>query len=80
MAEKVPGVVVPRDIRHRMESAPDPRAEGISIAVRTIRALHAIEGVHGVHLMAVNWEEAVPLLVRESGLERRATPRSETAS
>ena len=38
----------------------------------------AIEGVHGVHLMAVNWEEAVPVLVRESGLERRPRPRTGT--
>ncbi len=79
MAEKVPGVVVPKDILHRMESAPDPRSEGVSIALRTIRALRSIEGVHGVHLMAVNWEEAVPLLVRQSGLDRRAPPRTEAA-
>lgn len=79
MAEKVPGVVVPRDILHRMDAAPDPRAEGISIALKTIKALRGIEGVHGVHLMAVNWEEAVPVLVRLSGLDRRALPRSEAA-
>lgn len=78
MAEKVPGVVVPRDLLHRMETAPDPRAEGLSIALRTIKALRSIEGVHGVHLMAVNWEEAVPVLVRESGLERRPRPRTGT--
>ena len=70
MAERVPGVVVPREILHRMSTAPDPRAEGMSIALRTIRALRAIDGVHGVHLMAVNWEEAVPALVREAGLGR----------
>lgn len=75
MAEKVPGVVIPKDILRRMETAPDPRAEGMSIALRTVNALHAIEGVHGVHIMAVNWEEAVPVLVRMSGLDRRALPR-----
>ena len=74
MAEKVPGVVVPREILHRMSSAPDPKAEGLSIALRTLKALHAIEGVHGVHLMAVNWEEAVPALVRDAGLARRPRP------
>ncbi len=71
MAEKVPGVVVPRDILHRMSTAPDPRAEGFAIALRTIKALESLEGVHGVHLMAVNWEEAVPALVRDAGLGRR---------
>lgn len=71
MAEKVPGVVVPRDILNRMTSAPDPKAEGLSIALRTIKALQSIEGVHGVHLMAVNWEAAIPGLVRDAGLGPR---------
>ncbi len=71
MAEKVPGVVVPKEILRRMEAASDPRAEGVKIALGTLRALRGIQGVHGVHIMAVNWEEVVPVLVRESGLERR---------
>jgi len=79
MAEKVPGALVPKDIVHRMETAPDPRAEGLSIALRTIKALRAIEGVHGVHIMAVNWEEVVPVLVRMSALDRRAAPRTSPA-
>lgn len=79
MAEKVPGAVLPKDLLHRMETAPDPRAEGLSIALRTIKALRGIEGVHGVHIMAVNWEEAVPVLIRTSGLERRSSPRPEPA-
>ncbi len=76
MAEKVPGVVVPKDILRRMSDAPDPRAEGFAIALWTIRALQRVEGVHGVHLMAVNWEDVVPALVREAGLRREA-PRVE---
>ncbi len=74
MAEKVPGVTVPREILHRMNTAADPRAEGLAIALRTIQSLREIEGVHGVHLMAVNWEAAVPALVRGAGLDRRAAP------
>ena len=71
LAEKVPGVVVPKDILHRMSNASDPKAEGHRIALRTLEALQSIEGVHGVHLMAVNWEEAVPALVRDAGLGPR---------
>jgi len=74
MAEKVPGVVVPKEILRRMSEAQDPRAEGLSIALRVIQELRGIEGVHGVHIMAVNWEEAVPALVRNAGL-RRVAPR-----
>jgi 5,10-methylenetetrahydrofolate reductase len=72
MAEKVPGVVIPKEILRRMSEVSDPRAEGLAIALRTIRALRDIEGVHGVHVMAVNWEEAVPALVREAELRRDA--------
>lgn len=71
MAEKVPGVVIPKDILERMNSAPDPKQEGASIALRTIKALRKVEGVAGVHIMAVNWEEIVPRLVRDAGLHPR---------
>jgi len=68
---RLPGIVIPKDVMRRLETAPDPKAEGLSIAVRTVKALRRIEGVHGVHIMAVNWEEAVPILVKEAGLYPR---------
>ncbi len=71
MAEKVPGVVIPKEILRRIEQAPDPKAEGLSLALRTIKALQRIEGVHGVHIMAVNWEDIVPTLVSQAGLVPR---------
>jgi 5,10-methylenetetrahydrofolate reductase len=69
------GAVVPRHILDRMEKAPHPQAEGVSIAVRTIKALRKIEGIRGVHLMPVGWEDVLPELVKEAGL----VPRPETA-
>jgi methylenetetrahydrofolate reductase (NADPH) len=69
--ENVPGVVVPRDVIVRIEKAPDPKAEGVRIAVEAIETLRKIEGVRGVHLMAVNWDEAIPAIVREAGLYPR---------
>jgi methylenetetrahydrofolate reductase (NADPH) len=44
------------------------RAEGIGIAVELIDQLRDIEGVRGVHIMAVEWEEAVPEIVTKAGL------------
>jgi len=73
MAEKVPGIAIPKDIMERIASAPDPKAEGISIALRTIKALRKVEGVRGVHIMAVNWEDVVPTLVKDAGLLPRPT-------
>jgi len=68
LAEKVPGIVIPPDILARMEKAPDPKAEGLSIALRTIKALRKVEGVRGIHVMAVGWDEIVPTIVKQAGL------------
>src|SRR5439155_13727014 len=66
MNEKVPGVVVPPDIMKRVEKAADAKSEGLAIAVEAVEALRKIEGVRGVHLMAVNWEDAVPAIVKRA--------------
>src|SRR5207245_1654584 len=74
MVEKL-GAVVPKHILDRMERAPNPKAEGVSIAVRTIKALKKIEGVRGVHLMPIGWEEVVPDVVKQAGLLPRPDPK-----
>jgi methylenetetrahydrofolate reductase (NADPH) len=68
LAEKVPGIVIPKDLMERMDSAPDEKGEGLSIALRTIKALRKVEGVHGVHIMAINWDDIVSTLVKQAGL------------
>ncbi|MBC7345827.1 MAG: methylenetetrahydrofolate reductase, partial [Clostridia bacterium] len=45
--------------------------EGINICVETIEQLKQIEGVHGIHLMAIEWEEMVPEIVKRAGLYPR---------
>jgi len=70
MRDKVAGMDVPEEIIARMKTAPakEQRAEGIGIAVETIQALREVQGVRGVHIMAIEWEEAVPELVEKAGL------------
>jgi 5,10-methylenetetrahydrofolate reductase len=63
MRDNVPGLDVPNEIVERME-----RQEGITICVEIIQQLKEIEGVSGVHIMAIEWEEAVPEIVRRAGL------------
>ena len=71
MNQKVPGVIVPPSVTTRLDRASNPRTEGIRIAVEGIERLREIEGVSGVHIMAVNWEDAVPVIVRDAGLYPR---------
>ncbi len=70
MKNNVAGMDVPDDVIERVKGVPakEQRQEGIRIAVETIQALKEIKGVHGVHIMAIEWEEAVPELVEKAGL------------
>jgi 5,10-methylenetetrahydrofolate reductase len=79
MRDNVPGLDVPNEIVERMEAASKGieykkaraeawRQEGITICVEIIQQLKEIEGVSGVHIMAIEWEEAVPEIVRRAGL------------
>ena len=48
---------------------------GRGIAVELIERLQEIEGVRGVHIQAIEWERAVPKIVKAAGL----LPRPEIA-
>jgi 5,10-methylenetetrahydrofolate reductase len=70
---KVPGITLPDAIRSRVRAAADGEAEGIAIAIETVRALRALPGVNGIHLYAIEWPEAIPQVVRGAGLLPRPT-------
>lgn len=71
MKNYVPGLDVTDEIIARMRDAKDQKAEGIQIAVDIIRQVREIPGVKGVHIMAIEWEEAVPEIVKLAGLGPR---------
>jgi len=75
MAERmkfhVPGTDVPDAIYERIKHASDPAKEGYQIALDTIQELKTLKGIHGVHITALFWEEIIPALVKESGLQIR---------
>ncbi|HVN97786.1 MAG TPA: methylenetetrahydrofolate reductase [Syntrophorhabdaceae bacterium] len=73
MNTQVAGMDVPQEVISRMKGVAqgEQRKEGLKIAVETIQALKEIEGVHGVHIMAIEWEDAVPEIVEEAGLTPR---------
>lgn len=79
MRDKVAGMDLPDEIVTRMEAATQgvedkkARAEawreaGITICVELIQQLREIPGVAGVHIMAIEWEEAVPEILGRAGL------------
>jgi methylenetetrahydrofolate reductase (NADPH) len=52
-----------------MKNASDPAKEGYQIALQTIQELKQLKGIHGIHITALFWEEIIPSLVKESGLQ-----------
>lgn len=73
MKNNVAGMDVPDELIKRVEGVPKEkqRDEGIKIAAETIAKLKAMDGVSGVHIMAIEWEEAVPRIIEEAGLKKR---------
>jgi methylenetetrahydrofolate reductase (NADPH) len=74
MKKFVPGMDVPQEIVDRIasqEKGAPQQAEGKRLAVEMIKELAEIEGVSGVHIMAVEWEPAVPEIVEAAGLMPR---------
>lgn len=70
MRDRVAGMDVPDDVIERMSGLKGEAARemGIKICVETIKKLKRMEGVAGVHIMAIEWEEAVPQIVEMAGL------------
>lgn len=84
LREKVPGMSVPLSFDARLEGAVKGidvadtearsrafREEGKRICIELIQQICEIEGVAGVHIMAIEWEEAVPEIVKAVGLTPR---------
>lgn len=71
MKKFVPGMDVPEHWIERMEKAKDPKEEGINICVEIINEMKKIDGIAGVHVMAIEWEEAVPTILERANLSPR---------
>jgi methylenetetrahydrofolate reductase (NADPH) len=85
MRDNVPGMDIPDDILRRLEQAGEGiedktqraaafKEEGIRISVELIQQMREVEGVAGIHLMAIEWEEAVPIITERAGLLPRPAP------
>lgn len=74
MKESVPGMSIADEYIKRMESAQDPKEEGVAMCVDIMKRLREIPGVKGLHIMPVMWESITPRLVEEAGLLPRPQP------
>jgi len=71
MRDYVAGLSVPDELVERMEDAKDAKEEGVRITLEIIEQMREIEGVQGIHIMAVAWEDIVPVIVERAGLYPR---------
>lgn len=68
MQQNVAGMMVDEAICRRLEQADDVQEEAVQIVVEQIQVVRRIKGVAGVHLMAVAWEEIIPVIIERAGL------------
>jgi methylenetetrahydrofolate reductase (NADPH) len=70
MQNSVPGMDVPEEIISHLKSAPKDhrRQEGMKQCADIIQEIRQVPGVAGVHIMAIEWEEAVPEILELAGL------------
>jgi methylenetetrahydrofolate reductase (NADPH) len=73
MRNDVPGMHVPEAVVRRLRGVPEDRvpAEGIALCAEIIQQVREIGGVAGVHVMAFNWEEAIPEILDRAGVGAR---------
>jgi methylenetetrahydrofolate reductase (NADPH) len=74
MKNFVPGMDVPQELVDRIAAQGEvalQHEEGKKLAVEMIKEFAEVEGVAGVHIMAVEWEAAVPEIVEAAGLMPR---------
>ena len=73
MKNRVPGMDVPDELVKRLSDTPKEKQgdEGIKICIESIEQLKEVEGVKGFHIMAIEWEEKVPGIVKAAGLYPR---------
>ncbi|MGB2821260.1 MAG: methylenetetrahydrofolate reductase [Phycisphaerae bacterium] len=92
MNASVAGVSVPEDLIKRFpktkkDASPEEKKEARArsseiakqISVELIEQARGIEGVRGVHIQAIEWEQAVPDIVKSAGLLPRPTVASGSA-
>ncbi len=64
----VPGIHIPDQVIERLAGAENQKKEGQKICVELIQQISEIPGVSGIHVMAYRQEEAVPDIIKESGV------------
>jgi methylenetetrahydrofolate reductase (NADPH) len=70
MKKNVAGMDIPDDVIKQMADTPkeEQSAKGIEICVESIKRLRQVEGIAGAHVMAIEWEKMVPVIVEKAGL------------
>lgn len=68
MKNNVAGMSIPDELITRVESAEDPKEEGLKICLEMIEQVKGIEGVSGIHLMPIGWESITPVILERAGL------------
>jgi methylenetetrahydrofolate reductase (NADPH) len=69
---------VPDEVVRRLHGVSEQRVaqEGLELCSEIIAQVKTIPGVAGVHVMAFNWEDAIPEILERAGLGSRDVHRA----
>ena len=68
LKERRPNVMIPDALIERLESADDPREEGLRICTETLQAIAEIPGMDGASIMAARDLTTIPEVISRAGL------------
>lgn len=68
MQTGVPGMMVSEEFCQFLEKHENGKIAALELTVNYIKQVQKIEGVAGCHIMAVAWEEVVPLILTKAGV------------
>jgi methylenetetrahydrofolate reductase (NADPH) len=73
MRAEVPGMYVPDEVVRRLHGVPADRVaeEGLKLCSEIITQVKDMPGVAGVHVMAFNWEDAIPEILQRADVPPR---------
>jgi methylenetetrahydrofolate reductase (NADPH) len=68
LQERVSGISIPEKIIQRLNSASEPKEEGMKICLELVAALRDIEGIAGIHIIPAKAESQLPSIIEQAGL------------
>ncbi|NIS81088.1 MAG: hypothetical protein GTO14_12970 [Anaerolineales bacterium] len=70
MQEHIPDITIPANVAKQLENSANSEETGLKLAQELIEKVRQRSDVSGIHMMSMGWEEILPRLLQELGLNQ----------